>query len=82
VLYDLARPRWAPCNDPAQQLVFGETGDSVHTVVVDGRVVVEQGRVTTVDVAALVREARNLLSSIRNRNRDLQEAVKQLTALI
>jgi cytosine/adenosine deaminase-related metal-dependent hydrolase len=82
VLYDLARPRWAPCNDPAQQLVFGETGDSVHTVVVDGRVVVEQGRVTTVDVAALVREARNLLSSIRNRNRDLQEAVKQVTALI
>lgn len=82
VLYDLSRPRWAPCNDPAQQLVFGETGDAVHTAIVDGRIVVEGGQVKSVDVPALVREARNLLSSIRDRNRGLQEAVRQVTAMM
>ena len=82
VLYDLARPRWTPCNDPAQQLVFGETGDSVDTVIVDGRVVVEKGKVRTVDVDALVREARNLLSSIRGRNQELQAAVHEVTTMI
>jgi cytosine/adenosine deaminase-related metal-dependent hydrolase len=81
VLYDLTRPRWTPCNDPAQQLVFGETGDSVHTVLVDGRVLVERGRVTSVDVESLVREASHLLASIRDRNRDLQKAVQHVTAM-
>ena len=75
VLYDLARPRWAPCNDPAQQLVFGETGDSVHTVIVDGRVVVQGGKVTTVDVDALSREAHGMLASIRARNSALTSAI-------
>src|SRR5205085_9738188 len=61
VLYDLTQPRWTPCNDPAQQLVFGETGEGVHTVIVDGQVVVENHRVSFVDTQAVVREARNLL---------------------
>jgi 5-methylthioadenosine/S-adenosylhomocysteine deaminase len=78
VLYDLARPRWTPCNDPAQQLVFAENGDSVHTVLVGGRVVVEQGRPAGVDVDALLREARGMLQAVRTRNRDLREAVTGL----
>jgi 5-methylthioadenosine/S-adenosylhomocysteine deaminase len=38
-----------PLADPLNALVYAETGASVDTVLVDGRVVVEQGRVTTVD---------------------------------
>lgn len=78
VLYDLSRPRWTPCNDPAQQLVFAENGDSVHTVLVAGRVVVHAGRVVSVDVDALLREARGMLAAIRERNGALQRAVKAL----
>jgi cytosine/adenosine deaminase-related metal-dependent hydrolase len=78
VLYDLTKPRWTPCNDPAQQLVFGETGDSVHTVIVDGRVVVEAGRMTTIDVPAVTREARGLLSSIRGRNQALRSTIETM----
>jgi 5-methylthioadenosine/S-adenosylhomocysteine deaminase len=78
VLYDLDRPRWAPCNDPAQQLVFAETGDSVHTVIVNGRVVAQGGRVTSVDASGVLAEARGMLGSLRERNRDLQQAVKSL----
>jgi cytosine/adenosine deaminase-related metal-dependent hydrolase len=78
VLYDLTAPRWTPCNDPVQQLVFGETGDAVHTVIVDGRIVVDAGRVATVDVAALAREARGLLAGIRRRNAELASAVDSM----
>jgi 5-methylthioadenosine/S-adenosylhomocysteine deaminase len=78
VLYDLSKPRWTPCNDPAQQLVFAETGDSVHTVLVNGEIVVEAGRVKGVDVEALLREARGMLTSIRKRNSALQSAVSSL----
>lgn len=78
VLYDLSKPRWTPCNDPAQQLVFAENGDSVHTVLVNGEVVVDDGRVKGVDVDAVLREAREMLASIRKRNSALQSAVKSL----
>ena len=80
VLYDLTKPRWTPCNEPAQQLVFAETGDSVHTVLVAGRVVVENGRVVSVDVEALLRESRGMLATIRNRNSALQSAVQSLVS--
>jgi guanine deaminase len=38
-----------PLADPVKALVYAETGAAVDTVLVDGRVVVERGRVTTVD---------------------------------
>ncbi len=38
-----------PLADPVNALVYAETGAGVDTVVVDGRIVVERGRVTTVD---------------------------------
>ena len=38
-----------PLADPVKALVYAETGAAVDTVIVDGRVVVERGRVTTVD---------------------------------
>jgi cytosine/adenosine deaminase-related metal-dependent hydrolase len=78
VLYDLASARWTPCNDPAQQLVFAENGDSVHTVLVAGRVVVQDRKVMGVDVDGLLREARGMLEGIRSRNRILRDAVNAL----
>ena len=78
VLYDLTKPRWTPCNDPAQQLVFAENGDSVHTVLVAGRIAVDQGRIAGVDLDGLLREARGMLSAIRGRNHALQNAVRAL----
>jgi len=38
-----------PLADPVKALVYAETGAGVDTVLVDGRVVVKGGRVTTVD---------------------------------
>jgi guanine deaminase len=57
VFLDLAHPNWIPLNDPTNQLVHTEDGGAVVHVMVGGRMVVEHRRVTTVDLAALAREA-------------------------
>jgi cytosine/adenosine deaminase-related metal-dependent hydrolase len=57
VVLDLRSSYHHPRNDLVAQLVYCETGSSVDTVLVDGRVIVEGGRVVTVDEAALLAEA-------------------------
>ena len=46
-----------PLADPVNALVYAETGASVDTVLVGGRVVVDGGRVTTVDEARIYARA-------------------------
>lgn len=60
VLLDLTTPAFTPRNDLPQHLVYAETGASVRTVLVDGRVVVEDGQLTRVDEAALLAEVREV----------------------
>ncbi|WP_420451384.1 amidohydrolase family protein [Ilumatobacter sp.] len=57
VLHDTDRPEWRPLLNVMNQLVWSADGRGVHTVLVDGRVVVEDGRVTTIDEDALWAEA-------------------------
>lgn len=49
VLFDTRRPEWRSLVDPVRNLVYSSTGDSVDTVLVEGRVVVEAGRPCFVD---------------------------------
>jgi cytosine/adenosine deaminase-related metal-dependent hydrolase len=62
VLLDLESLAFTPLNDVPGQLVYCENGTSVRLTMVAGRVVVEQGTVTTVDEAALLAEARELFA--------------------
>lgn len=49
VLYDLDTPEWRPLLNPLNNLVYAATGASVRTVLIDGRIVLDEGRLTTVD---------------------------------
>jgi cytosine/adenosine deaminase-related metal-dependent hydrolase len=49
VLYDLDVPEWRPLLNPVNNLVYAATGASVRTVLIDGRVVLDEGRLTTLD---------------------------------
>lgn len=49
---------WTPLNDVRRHLVFAENGASIETVMVDGAVVVTDGRLTTIDEAAILAEVR------------------------
>ena len=78
VLYDLTAPPWVPLNEPVQHLVHVEDGRSVDTVLIDGRVIVEQGQVRTFDTAALLAEARPMLAAIRARNGTLSQLAQRV----
>jgi len=53
VLHDTDRPEWRPLLNVMNQLVWSADGRGVHTVIVDGRKVVEAGRMVTIDEAQL-----------------------------
>jgi len=59
VLFNLDDCDWVPYTDPVQTLVYSASVGSVHTVLIDGRVVMRDRRVLTVneqEVYALARE--------------------------
>lgn len=54
VLFDTRRPEWAALHNPVNSLVYNADGRSVHTVLVNGRVVVRDHRPRFIDEAELV----------------------------
>lgn len=65
-----------PLNGPLWQLVYSENGSAVHTVMVNGRLVVEDGRVTTLDLEALLAEAPGTIAELLEQNRELVELAR------
>lgn len=61
VLIDLNDVGYLPYNSAARQLVYTEAGRGVETVIVDGRPVVKDRRVTSIDEDALRREVADLM---------------------
>lgn len=57
--------RLRPLGDIVHQLIFCEAGQSVDTVLVDGKVVVESGRLVSVDEEALIRRVEPISKKMR-----------------
>ncbi len=68
VLHDTDRPEWRPLLNVVNQLVWSADGRGVHTVLVDGRKVVEDGRMLTVDEDALWAAAQQAGEAITTRS--------------
>ncbi len=81
-IYRLDKPWWMPVNDIVNQLVFAETGAGVDTVLVDGTIVFENGKVTTFDADALLREVDAMTRSLRRRNADLFAVAEDIAAAL
>jgi cytosine/adenosine deaminase-related metal-dependent hydrolase len=64
-ILDLSDPSFVPLNSAARQLVFSECGRSVETVIVDGRIVVRDRKITTIDERALHEEVSALMVGLR-----------------
>jgi 5-methylthioadenosine/S-adenosylhomocysteine deaminase len=57
-LLDMSSMFFTPLNDAFIHLVYAENGSSVRTVIVDGQVVMEDGRILTVDEQGIMLEAK------------------------
>jgi cytosine/adenosine deaminase-related metal-dependent hydrolase len=64
-LLDLHDIAFQPLNSAARQMVFSETGRGVRTTIVGGRVVLDEGRITGVDEAALRAELAEVMAGFR-----------------
>ena len=60
VLFDTRRPEWRTLFDPVNSLVYAADGRSVHTVVVDGKVVVRNHIPTFVNEWELIQEVQSI----------------------
>lgn len=65
VLLDLGDPAYVPLNSAVRQLVYSDSGRSIRTVIVDGKVVVQEGRATRVDEGAFRAEVEHLMPAVR-----------------
>lgn len=65
VFLDLADIAYVPLNSAVRQIVFAESGRGVHSVMVGGEMVLDAGRITTIDEAALRREVDALMPTFR-----------------
>jgi len=71
-----------PLNHALNALVYAETGADVDTVLVDGRTVVERGRVLTVDEERLRARAQEAADRLRRQNAAAWALAEQLTPYI
>ena len=59
------RARQTPLYDPVSHLVYVTRGDDVRTTIVNGRVLMADGQLRTLDRASVIRDANALASNVR-----------------
>jgi len=57
ILVDLRQPHLSPVHDPAALLVYSASGADVNTVIVDGRTLMRNRQLTTIDEDRVMQEA-------------------------
>jgi guanine deaminase len=82
VFLDLGHVNWLPLNDPTNQLVHTEDGSAVTHVMIGGRMIVDNRRVTTVDLGALAREAASARERLARLNASGKDLYEQLAAVV
>ncbi len=67
VLFDTKRPEWRTIFNPVNNLVYNADGRSVHTVIVDGKVVVEDHNPLFVDEWELIQRVQRIGQGLMER---------------
>ena len=65
VVVSMRSPRQTPLYDPVSHLVYATRGDDVQTVVVNGRVLMRNRKMLTLDEAAVLADARKMAEAVR-----------------
>lgn len=78
LLLDLSALHYIPLNDLASQIVFGEDGTGVESVMIGGRWVMRGGKLLTVDIEALRRRAEEAVARLRAANAEAKALGEKL----
>jgi guanine deaminase len=82
VFLDLGNVNWIPLNDAVNALVHTEDGSAVHSVMVAGRMVLENRKLVNVDLAKLAREAESARERLERLNRDNKALYERLEPIV
>ncbi len=78
VLLDLGHVNYVPLGNLSRQIVFTENAAAVDSVVIGGRLVLDRGRLTTIDEAKLRRDANGAAARLSAANAPLRERARVL----
>ena len=67
VLYDLNRPEWCPRHNLVSLLVYSASSASADTMICNGKVIMENGKVLTMDEERILHEAQEAAMDLVNR---------------
>jgi guanine deaminase len=82
VFLDLGNVNWIPLNNAVNALVHTEDGSAVHSVMVGGRMVLENRRLLNVDLAKLARDAESARERLERLNRDNKALYEKLEPIV
>ena len=82
VFLDLGNVNWIPLNNAVNALVHTEDGSAVHSVMVGGRMVLENRRLVNVDLAKLARDAESARERLERLNRDNKALYETLEPIV
>jgi len=82
VFLDLGHVNYVPLNDPVIQIVHGEDGTGVESVMIGGRMVLEGRRMVTVDEEKLARDAAAAAERLANVNADARNLSERLAGAV
>lgn len=70
VLYDMEKPQWYPRNDRYSLFIYAAAGSDADTVLVDGKVLMEKGKLLTIDLAKVYVEVNKRAKRLANNVRE------------
>jgi 5-methylthioadenosine/S-adenosylhomocysteine deaminase len=65
IIVGMSKPRQQPLFDPVSQIVYASRGDDVETVIVNGRILMRDKKVLTMNEATVLAEARKAADLVR-----------------
>ena len=82
VFLRLDSPHFVPLRSPLVQMVFGESGASVETVMIGGRVVFDDGKLLTLDEVSLRRQAQEAAHRLDDANAGMFASAATVARLV
>jgi 5-methylthioadenosine/S-adenosylhomocysteine deaminase len=82
VFLDIGHINYVPLRNPLQQMVLAENGAAIDSVMIDGRFIVRDRRLLTVDEARLRQEAEEAVARLDMANADAARAANQFRDLV